>query len=137
MKQLLQFNTKEHRLGYDAMDDIHQEFVDLYNSVDIKNNNSFKDAIIKLIHHTKHHFDEEERLMDLYQYPRQKEHKEEHQKVLNEMDYFLEISRSLFGLRMLKSYYLQKLPDWFHVHLISMDSDLAAFLKNNLVKTVN
>lgn len=119
------------------MDDTHREFIALYNSADLSNVESFKTTVIKLIHHTKHHFEEEEKFMDKYNYPRVREHKEEHEKVLAEMAYFLQISRSVFGLKMLKSYYLQKLPEWFELHLLSMDSDLAAYLKDKIKITAN
>lgn len=132
MKTLIAFDNKKHLLSYDSMDKTHMEFVDLYNSVETFNDESLKNGIIKLIHHSKRHFDEEELLMKQYAYPRIQEHKTEHDKVLNEMAYFLEISRSRFGLKMLKSYYLQKLPEWFDLHLMSMDSDLASFLKTKV-----
>ena len=115
----------------EKMDTTHKEFIDLYNNVDTKLESGFKNNLILLIHHTKRHFDAEEKLMDEFDYPRSKEHKDEHKKVLAEMSYFVEISRSSFGFKMLKAYYLEKIPEWFDLHLMSMDSDLAHFLKNN------
>lgn len=121
----------------DEMDTVHREFISLYNSVDVQSDISFKNALIKLLNHTKMHFASEERLMNEFNYPRSAEHKDEHNKVLSEMNYFVEISRSVFGMKMLKSYYLQKIPEWFDLHLLSMDSDLAHFLKGNQKRQMN
>lgn len=54
-----------------------------------------------------------------------------HNKVLGEMEYFISRSNSKMGQIMLKSYYKEKLPGWFDLHLLSMDSDLSAFLKTS------
>ena len=82
--------------------------------------------------------------MDRYNYPRSMEHKNEHNKVLAELQFFIDKSHSLFGMNILKSYYLEKLPYWFDYHLLSMDSDLSAYLKNisfknevNIMREVN
>jgi len=46
------------------------------------------------------------------------------------LQFFIDKSHSIFGMNILKSYYMEKLPYWFDLHLISMDSDLSAYLKN-------
>ena len=106
----------------------------IYNSVNINSNESIKLKSTELFIHTKRHFLEEEKLMDKYNYPRSAEHKNEHNKVLAELKFFIDKSYSLFGINILKSYYLEKLPYWFDYHLASMDSDLAAYLKNYNLK---
>ena len=47
------------------------------------------------------------------------------------MNYFINLSQNRFGINMLKAYYKEKVPHWFDLHLISMDSDLAHHLKNH------
>ena len=116
-------------LDYEIMDTIHSEFVDIYNSVDLTSNESIKSKAIELLIHTKNHFKKEENLMSEYSYSRTFEHKNEHNKVLAELQFFIDKSSSVFGMNILKSYYTQKLPHWFHLHLISMDSDLSGYLK--------
>ncbi|MDX9796366.1 MAG: hypothetical protein RBT24_06020 [Arcobacteraceae bacterium] len=111
------------------MDELHQEFLEVYNSVDIHDINSVKEKLTILLVHSKKHFAHEEALMDEFGYLTHKEHKDEHNKVLAEMQYFLNLAQSSFGQRMLKAYYKEKLPSWFDLHLISMDSDLVHFLK--------
>ena len=144
MPKIKEFDKKKHLLYYEKMDTLHLEFLDIYNSVNINSNESIKLKSTELFIHTKRHFLEEEKLMDRYNYPRSMEHKNEHNKVLAELQFFIDKSHSLFGMNILKSYYLEKLPYWFDYHLLSMDSDLSAYLKNisfknevNIMREVN
>lgn len=125
----MEFSKEKHTLNFEVMDDLHKEFVEIYNSLEDTSYESYKNVMIKLLEQTKGHFCEEEKLMEIYKYPRTKEHTDEHTKVLGEMEYFLKISHSRFGQNILKSYYMEKLPYWFDLHLASMDSDLSAFIK--------
>lgn len=134
MQKLKEFETHKHLLHFAPMDDLHQEFLDIYNSVNVLDTNSFKEKLTVLLAHSKKHFAQEEALMDEFKYSTQKEHKEEHNKVLAEMQYFLNLSVTAFGQKMLKAYYLEKIPSWFDLHLISMDSDLVHFLNNKTTK---
>lgn len=128
MKTLKKFDDETHLLNFNQLDTLHKEFLDIYNSVDL---NSVENIITKskeLLEHSKKHFLEEETLMEEYKYPTMREHKDEHNKVLSEMEYFIKNSHSIFGRKMLKAYYVEKLPDWFDLHLLSMDSDLVHYL---------
>ena len=129
------FEADKHSLNYEKMDKLHKEFLDIYNSVDLNSKESINSKAMELLEHTKIHFNEEEKLMDRYDYPRSREHKEEHNKVLSELKFFIDKSYSIFGMNILKSYFAEKLPYWFDYHLASMDSDLAAFLKNVNLKS--
>lgn len=124
------FEPSKHLLDYSEMDSTHQEFLDIYNSVDSSDAQSYRSKLMELLEHSKHHFTFEEELMDSSEYKRSREHKDEHAKVLAEMEYFIKASHSKMGLKMLQAYYKEKLPDWFDLHLISMDSDLAHHLKS-------
>lgn len=124
----MQFEDKKHLLSYDEMDELHKEFIDIYNSLEDESTQSYKNVTIKLFEQTKRHFCNEEKLMEEFNYPRKKEHIDEHNKVLGEMEYFISKSNSKMGQMLIKSYYKEKLPSWFDLHLISMDSDLSAFL---------
>jgi len=126
----MKFQNEKHLLEYEQMDNLHQEFIDIYNSIVDSSIESYKNVMQKLFEQTKRHFKEEELKMDEFNYPRKKEHIDEHNKVLGEMEYFINRANSKIGQMMLKSYYKEKLPSWFDLHLISMDSDLANFLKN-------
>jgi hemerythrin-like metal-binding protein len=125
----MEFQDNKHLLKNNEMDDIHREFITIYNAVDYSSTQSYINKLKQVFEHTKRHFSYEESQMDQFNYPTSREHKEEHQKVLHEMQFFLEKSNTSIGKQLLKAYYKQKLPDWFDLHLISMDSDLAGFLK--------
>jgi len=129
MEMIKVFEEDKHRLGFDSMDTLHEEFLDIYNSVDLNSIENIKHVLTKLYHHTQNHFRIEEELMDKIHYPRTKEHKDEHSKVLAEMDYFLNLKSTIFGQNMIKAYYKEQLTHWFDLHLISMDSDLASCAK--------
>jgi len=127
----MKFENEKHLLNYHEMDNLHKEFIDIYNNIEGDSIESYKSVMLKLFEQTKRHFDTEEKEMDEYSYPRKKEHIDEHQKLLGEMEYFINRSNSKMGQMMLKSYYKEKLPGWFDLHLLSMDSDLSAFLKGS------
>lgn len=122
------FEVGKHLLNYGQIDNLHMEFLDIYNSVDGASTENYINKLVELQEHSKRHFAFEESQMDEFNYPTAREHKEEHQRVLYEMDYFIKNSQSFIGKKMLKAYYIEKLPDWFDLHLISMDSDLTSFL---------
>ncbi len=128
MQKTIIFDDDKHLLNFEKMDTLHKEFLDIYNSVDISSIESIITKSKELLEHSKKHFLEEETLMEEYKYPTIKEHKDEHNKVLSEMEYFIKNSQSIFGKKMLKAYYVEKLPDWFDLHLLSMDSDLVHHL---------
>lgn len=128
MNKLIEFQNDKHLLKNDKMDTLHKEFLDIYNSVETSRIESFIKKLTEILEHSKRHFAKEEELMDSSSYPTFREHKEEHAKVLAEMQYFINNSHSMIGKKMLKAYYMEKIPDWFDLHLISMDSDLAAHL---------
>jgi hemerythrin-like metal-binding protein len=130
MKILKEFNNETHLLNYTQIDTLHKEFLDIYNSVNLDSLENIITKSKELLEHSKKHFSEEETLMEKYNYPTIREHKDEHKKVLAEMEYFIKNSHSIFGRKMLKAYYVEKLPDWFDLHLISMDSDLVYYLNS-------
>ena len=126
----MKFDEKQYLLSYDSIDKFHMEFVDIYNSLKDTSNQSYINIMLEILEQTKRHFSHEEELMDKYNYPRSTEHKNEHKKVLAEIDFFIKKSASNIGQQLLKSYYNEKLPYSFNLHIISMDSDLAGFIKN-------
>ncbi len=125
----MEFINDKHILGNDQMDMLHKEFVDIYNSLENNEVESYKNVMAKLLEQSKRHFCQEEEMMEQFDYPRKRDHIDEHQKVLAEMEYFINKSNTKIGQMMLKSYFNEKLSLWFDLHLISMDSDLSSFLK--------
>lgn len=124
----MEFDNTKHLLNHEEIDELHKEFIDIYNSLEDKEIQSYKNVMTKLFEQSKRHFCQEEEMMEQYNYPRKREHIDEHQKVLAEMEYFINKANTKIGQMMLKSYYNEKLSSWFDLHLISMDSDLSSFL---------
>jgi hemerythrin-like metal-binding protein len=125
----MEFINDKHIIDNEEMDNLHKEFVDIYNSLQSNDIEAYKNVMAKLLEQTKRHFCQEEQMMEQFDYPRKREHIEEHQKVLAEMEYFINKSNTKMGQMMLKSYYNEKLSSWFDLHLISMDSDLSAYIR--------
>ncbi|ADG91940.1 hemerythrin-like metal-binding protein [Arcobacter nitrofigilis DSM 7299] len=128
MNTIKEFNKSTHVLNHDQIDTLHKEFLDIYANANINSLESIIQISKELLIHSEKHFQEEETLMEKYNYPTIKEHKDEHYKALAEMEYFIKNSHSTFGKKMLKSYFIEKLPQWFDFHLANMDSDLVCHL---------
>lgn len=112
------------KVGVDSIDQRHEEFYGLYETLKNATNNEFLEAFDAVIFHTQGHFAEEEAEMELNVYLNKAEHKQEHQKALEEMNYFRE-KVSSGKLMFAKGYVKDRLGDWFRNHLLNMDSDLA------------
>lgn len=112
------------KVGVDSIDQRHEEFYDLYETLKNASDREFLEAFDAVILHTQNHFAEEEADMECFVYPNKAEHKQEHQKALHEMNYFREKASS-GKLMFAKAYVKDRLEEWFRNHLLNMDSDLA------------
>jgi len=112
------------KVGVDSIDQRHEEFYVLYETLQNATDSEFLEAFDAVILHTQGHFSEEEADMDSVVYPNKAEHKQEHLKALDEMNYFREKGSS-GKLMFAKAYVKDRLGDWFRNHLLNMDSDLA------------
>lgn len=120
--------TDIHIVGYDQIDTDHDEFISLLNRLDAADNKDFPVLFQQLYEHTEQHFDRENQLMQQFSYPGETEHKGEHQRVLGEFKQFKSrVDKGLiaFGRLFIKD----RLPQWFGLHVSTMDSALAAHVK--------
>lgn len=115
-------------LGVIAMDQVHGEFLYLYDLVSHAGQQEFAELFQQLLKHTRRHFAAEEAMMTASGYPAAQEHRADHQRVLGEMERF---GRRIAAgqTRFARAWLQQQLPDWFRTHLLHMDSSLAAHLK--------
>jgi hemerythrin-like metal-binding protein len=115
-------------LGVPAMDRSHREFVDLVNRMAESGAAAFAYLYPELVSHTRAHFANEEVLMRDTDFPATREHRDEHARVLGEMESF---GQRLGGGRiaLAQAYVTEQLPAWFAVHAVTMDSALAAHVK--------
>jgi len=112
-----------------VMDDTHKEFIELYNTLLNSDDASFKALFNKFMEHIHYHFNSENELMEQSCFPAITEHKAEHQRVLNDLKY-LELKIKEGKLSFSRFYIKKRIPEWFKLHLVTMDSALAAHLKS-------
>lgn len=119
--------TDTHSVGYDLIDNDHDDFIDLLNRLDAADNKDFPVLFQQLYEHTEQHFDRENQLMKQFSYPGETEHKGEHQRVLGEFKQFKSrVDKGLIAFG--RSFIKDRLPQWFGLHVSTMDSALAAHI---------
>lgn len=115
-------------VGHDLIDNDHDDFIDLLNRLDSAANADFPALFQQLYEHTEQHFERENQLMKQSAFPAETEHNSEHQRVLGEFKQFkTRIDKGLIAFG--RSFVKERLPQWFELHVITMDSALAAHLK--------
>ena len=130
MTALIEAFEQRYLLGISTMDDTHREFVDLVNRLGVATKAEFIQLFAELFTHTQTHFEQENRLMEVSGFPAIREHTDEHQRILGELNRFSE-KVSTGSIMMGKAYVTQQLPQWFDLHAKTMDSALAAHLKSS------
>lgn len=78
-------------VGNRIIDDQHKYLICLMNTIELalrdnKNKDILKTAIDQLFEYTEYHFDQEERIQQRMKFPKALEHKEEHKKILNDLN---------------------------------------------------
>lgn len=127
---MLSWDEARHHLGVDEMDATHREFVALLDALNQSDEAGYPFLFQKLVDHTRLHFAEEGRLMRLCRFPALGEHEGEHFRVLGEL---LQFNRAVQRgrLPLARAYVKSGLPEWFDLHLATMDSALAAHMKQH------
>ncbi|AEF99380.1 bacteriohemerythrin [Methylomonas methanica] len=118
------------RVGNPAIDHDHESFVTLLNRLDAASNTEFPGLFQLLFEHTEQHFAMEDQLMRDSRFPAEAEHTGEHQRVLGEFKQFksrVDKGMLVFG----RSFVRERLPQWFQLHVSTMDSALAAYINAN------
>lgn len=115
-------------LNIDAMDDKHDQFLDILSKIKSCSDNDFIPLFEEMIEHTKEHFAFEEEIMNKHNFYGKQEHLDEHANLFGEMQYFYEKAKKLpqFGKSYINDYAYEK----FKRHIINIDSQLAMFLKD-------
>jgi len=127
---LIDFDSEKHRLGMDEMDGTHLDFIKQVNALDHMSGEELQAGFINLLQHTVRHFERVDELMQSCDFPQIVEHQQEHRKVLSEMTRFaaqVKAGKTIFA----RAYIRERLPDWFSLHLATMDSALAWHLQNS------
>lgn len=115
-------------LGLEAMDSTHDEFVELVQALILASKTEFPALYKKFLDHTQAHFDAEQQWMTEYQYPAAGEHNGEHARVLRDLKAFApKVEKGM--LMFARAYVKEQIPDWFQLHLTTMDAALALHIK--------
>lgn len=114
------------------MDETHQEFIDLVNALSQADKASFINLFRQLNKHTAAHFSAEKRLMEETGFPAIREHKDEHLRVMGDLQRIGE-KVAAGSVTLGRAYVREQLPAWFDLHAITMDSALAAHLRSRQV----
>ncbi len=124
----LAWDDTRHGLGVAEMDATHREFVTMAVALAQADDAAFPPLFARLLDHTRSHFAAEDAKMRASRLPAIGEHVGEHQRVLAELRAF---NRSVQAgrLRLARAYVRESLPEWFALHLATMDSALAAHLR--------
>jgi hemerythrin-like metal-binding protein len=114
-------------VAYDQIDNDHDEFISLLNKLDAADNTNFPALFQQLYEQTEQHFERENQLMEQFSFPGETEHKGEHQRVLGEFKQFKSrVDKGLIAFG--RSFVKDRLPQWFGLHVTTMDSALVAHI---------
>ncbi|MBI4741843.1 MAG: hemerythrin family protein [Betaproteobacteria bacterium] len=114
-------------LGVAEMDATHREFIEAADALMAAPDEAFPALFAHLHEHTRLHFEHEGTLMKACRFPATGEHNSEHLRVLGELGYFARgVKAGRIGLARI---YVRALPDWFALHVATMDAALAGCLK--------
>lgn len=125
---LIEWHDPTFLLGLDVMDETHREFIQLLNELHASDDTAFPALFRALLEHTHSHFEREDRMMRDSRFPAYGEHHAEHLRILGELNQFSKrVERG--SITFARSYINDSLPRWFQLHAATMDSALAAHLK--------
>ncbi len=121
-------DAEQYVLGMTDMDQTHRQFVVLVNLMHAADKIAFMELFPRLLLHTELHFRKEHEQMKLSRFPALAEHHADHERILGQLARFAERVKQ-GRLTMARAFVSEQLPDWFHTHIATMDSALAAHLK--------
>jgi hemerythrin-like metal-binding protein len=111
-------------VAFEPIDKDHDEFIELLNALDTADNADFPALFQQLYDHTEQHFERENQLMAQSAFPASVDHKGEHLRVLGEFKQFKSrVDKGLVAFG--RSFVRDRLPQWFALHVTTMDIALA------------
>lgn len=121
---------EKYSLQHADMDRTHREFIDLLDELNNATGEEFIGLFQALKTHTQHHFDQELEWMQQSGFTSTAEHNDDHRRILGELAQMEKRLRPA-TLPLVKAYLADRLPQWFELHINTMDSALAAHLNSN------
>lgn len=126
---LIDHEDPRYKLGVDDMDSTHLQFIYLVNQLYMADKTDFCSLFDDLVKHTEIHFNAENTLMKSSGFPASSEHMDEHLRVLGELHRIDRLVKD-GSITIARAYIKDRLPEWFNLHAMTMDSALAAHLKS-------
>ncbi len=120
--------TEDLKRGLGFQDDDHEQAVAVMNALQTCSDAEFPGLFNELHAHTKAHLAREDELMDRIGFFATEMHKNEHVRVLEEMQKFQDKLDS-GDIKAVRTYVEETVPDWFINHLNSMDTATAMFAR--------
>ena len=120
----------EYDLGIDSMDDMHHEYLMLFDTLISSSEANFTDVFEIFIDHIQRHFTNEHQLMLKSEFNRITIHQGEHESVLERLEVLLDMAKG-DQVEEVRKWMKKNMPDWFVLHLRTMDSALALHLKES------
>ena len=118
--------SSEISLGVSAIDDAHKAFIEKLADLTTKPDREFGDSLFALIAGMERDFREEETLMEEIEFLALQSHREQHARVLSALHHIVpEVMR---GDCASARKTIELLPQWFLLHLATMDTALAVEL---------
>lgn len=115
------------QLHLEELDATHREFAQLVNALAEASGSGFVELFTQLYDHSQAHFAREKALMEASAFPSLAEHDAEHQRILGEMkQYQRKVNKGAISFA--RAYVKDRLPEWFQLHLTTMDSALVYHL---------
>ena len=124
-------------IAHDTMHQTHLEEIDLINELgymieravegDI-DKDVISDKLNEWVEHTRQHFDEENRLMEEFDFPAYPVHRAEHERVLKLIESLQKIWTDSRHIEPLADFIFLEWPTWFDNHVNTMDQVTAQFL---------
>lgn len=120
------------KVEQDFMNRDHKEAVDLLNALQGALDDEILSEVVlalkALISHCQAHFEREEISMRKYSFPPYVVHKQEHDRVLMDLNMIAEQLKNHGDINKIRRYATQEFPAWFVQHLSTMDKMTAQFL---------
>ena len=118
----------QYALGVDTMDDMHHEYLMLFESLISSDDRDFIHIFDIYLDHVRRHFTNENILMEKSGFPATDIHQGEHSNVLERLEELYAMANNN-QIIMVRTWMERNMPVWFISHLRSMDNALANHLK--------
>ncbi|WP_293265789.1 hemerythrin family protein [Neptunomonas sp.] len=128
-KVALNFINEDHEEAARLTSEINLTITQIYTGE--SNKGLISPLLDRLLHHKRSHFDKEEASMLEAQFPGFPQHKQEHNRLIHELNSLINHWSLYQDIHSLKTYMNEIFPLWLKTHTVTMDHAVAAFISPN------